>query len=403
MLTLRTLTAGLVASCFAGVVACGSSSATGTDKPAGARDASADTGTPAASDGGPAAYTSAVYSDATHWLCLPGKTGDVCHDNLDATVVLADGTTRAEPHVVATKPAIDCFYVYPTISTDLSPNSDLSPGVAEINVTKEQAARLTSVCDVYAPVYRQVTLGSLFRTLPAEAGAADRELPYSDVLDAWKHYLAHYNHGRPFVLAGHSQGSGVLRRLIQEQIEGDDALRGRLVSALLIGGGVAVPDGQDVGLDFKKVPVCHKPSDTGCVVAYSSFRATAPPPADTLFGKPRTGAGVAVCSNPAALGGGPATLKPYFRVADGLITLSGLAAVPTPFVTLPDFVRGECVARGGLNYMEITLLSKATDQRPKDVTGDITPPWGLHLIDMHLAMGDFETLVQAQAKAFAAR
>jgi len=83
---------------------------------------------------------------------------------------------------------------------------------------KIQAARLTSVCDVYAPVYRQVTLPALFGTLPPEAGAPDRELAYSDAAAAWDYYMAHHNKGRGVVLIGHSQGAGILKRLVQERL-----------------------------------------------------------------------------------------------------------------------------------------------------------------------------------------
>jgi hypothetical protein len=379
----------VVACCLAScTLACGS-------------DSDDDPGAPSNDAGVEAAYTSEIYSDPFHWICLPGKDGDLCRENLDATVLNADGTTSAEPHVFATDPEIDCFYVYPTISTDQTPNADLTADRAEIEVTREQAARYSSVCNVYAPVYRQVTLAALFNSLGPEAGAPDRELAYADVLDAWKHYLANYNRGRPFILTGHSQGAGILRRLVAEEIENDDALRGRLVSALLIGGGLAVPEGADVGQDFQKVPVCHAPSETGCAVSFSTFLATEPPPANSFFGKPRTGPGAAVCANPAALGGGPATLKPYFTASTGLVVLLDTPSVSTPFVTLPDFARGECVVKDGFSYLEITLLSTPADQRPQDVAGRISPEWGLHLIDVHLAMGDLVELARSQAEAFA--
>jgi hypothetical protein len=334
------------------------------------------------------------YADPSRWLCLPGSSNDVCHQNLDATIVNADGTMNVERHVFATKPGIDCFYVYPTVSTDTTPNSDLVPGKEEISVTLNQAARLTSVCDVYAPLYRQVTLGVLF----GSGGTPDREMPYSDVLSAWRYYLAHYNQGRPFMLLGHSQGAGVLKRLVQEQIDANADLRTKLVSAMLIGGNIAVPDGKDVGQDFQNVPLCRSPSQKGCVVAYSTFRATAPPPADSLFGKPRTGPGVVACTDPAALMGGPVFQKPYFLVSDGFAKL-GAITVTTPFVTYPDFLRGECVSKNGFDYLELTILGDPADPRPDDIGGDLTPQWGLHLVDVTIAMGDIVSLVGSEAAA----
>lgn len=338
------------------------------------------------------------YADDKLWICLPGSSHDACHESLDATIINADGTMQAEPHVFATDPPIDCFYVYPTISTDKLPNSDFTPGDGEeIAITKQQAARLSSVCNVYAPVYRQVTLTVLTGAIPGTA--ADREVPYADALNAWNYFQTQHSKGRPFVLIGHSQGAGILNRLVREQIDNDPAMRARLVSAFLIGGNVVVPDGQDVGGDFQNVPLCRDKTQRGCVVAYSTFRATAPPP-DTgaLFGKPRSGTGVVACNNPASLAGGKVDQKPYYPSTGTLLPLGNLQ-VTTPYVTLPHFLQGECVAKNGFNYMEITILADPADPRPDDIGGNLTPGWGLHLVDVHIAMGDIVDLVKSQVAA----
>ena len=89
---------------------------------------------------------------------------------------------------------------------------------------------------------------------------------------------------------------------IEEEIDGDERLRGLLVSALLLGSTVMVPEGEDVGGDFANVPLCRDESQTGCVITYRSFRDTAPPSADS--GPGETAEGMAACTNPASLGGG---------------------------------------------------------------------------------------------------
>ncbi|MBM4362293.1 MAG: DUF3089 domain-containing protein [Deltaproteobacteria bacterium] len=349
-------------------------------------------------------YRSELYADAASWLCLPGSDRDACTRDLDATVLSADGTLRPEPFVADADAAIDCFYVYPTISTDTSANSDLSPDDAEWDVVREQAARLSSVCRVFAPVYRQVTLASLFGTTFDTPVEERREIAYADVLDAYRHYLSVHNGGRGVVLVGHSQGASILRRLVAEHVETDPPSRDRIVSALLIGGNFAVPDGADVGRDFQQIPLCRSPADVGCVVAYSAFRSDVPPdPANTLFGRPRTGGGVAACTHPAALAGGAAPLDAYFPVRDGLVTLAGLPPLDTPFVRMPGLLSGECVERDGLRYLEVRIAADAADPRPDDIPGDLTTGWGLHLVDVHLGMGDLVTLVGAQARAWASR
>jgi Protein of unknown function (DUF3089) len=349
-----------------------------------------------ANDSGP---VTADYSDPKLWLCLPSLATDLCRENQDATVLRADGTSEVERHVFAQNPAVDCFYVYPTVSTDQTANSDLTPDDPEKNVVREQAARLTRECSVYAPIYRQLTLASLFDptkfTQPAEER---RAIAYKDVLDAWHHYRSNLNQGRPFVLIGHSQGTGMLKRLIQEEIDGSAELRGKLVSALLIGGDLVVPQGADVGGDFKNIPLCRASSDTGCAVAYSSFRSTALPPANSFFGRPRAGTGVTACNNPAALAGGSALLTPYYRV--GSVGVLNPPAVSTPYYTVPDFLRGECVVKDGFSFLEITVLGNPADPRADDINGDLTPEWGLHLVDVHLAMGDLVKLVGAQIASY---
>ena len=130
---------------------------------------------------------------------------------------------------------IDCFYVYPTVSTDPTPNSDMIVDAAELNVVRQQFARFASACRPYAPLYRQVTLAGLRARLAAgSAGAALAQgRAYDDVRDAWDDYLEHDNQGRGFVLVGHSQGSYILAELIRREIDGKP-VQARMVSAILL-------------------------------------------------------------------------------------------------------------------------------------------------------------------------
>lgn len=64
------------------------------------------------------------YSQPDAWLCRPGR-ADACAVDLTATVVSANGKLAREKWSADTDPAIDCFYVYPTVSNDLTPNSDM--------------------------------------------------------------------------------------------------------------------------------------------------------------------------------------------------------------------------------------------------------------------------------------
>ncbi len=110
-------------------------------------------------------------------------------------------------------------------------------------------------------------------TPPASSHPISWALGYQDVRAAWRYYLAHDNGNRGIVLIGHSQGTVILTELIRREIEGTP-VQSRIVSAFLIGGpgGILVPRGKDVGGTFAHMPLCRAATQTGCVVAYSSFR-----------------------------------------------------------------------------------------------------------------------------------
>jgi hypothetical protein len=360
-------------------------------------------------------YHSDLYADDANWLCKPDLDDDICHRDLDATVVDADGSTEVERHHPAEDPAVDCFYVYPTTSADPGPNSDLHPGESEeISTVYNQAARFTESCRVFAPLYRQATLSSIGGGAATGVANDPWSTAYVDVLDAFKDYVANESNGRPFVLIGHSQGAGLLNRLVKDEIDGEPLLRDRLVSAMLIGWPVSVPEGEAVGGDFAHVPLCESADQTGCVVNYSSFRSTAPPPPGALFGRSASPGRQAGCTNPASLGGGSASLHPYFAVrqSDGALLGAGSAQpfadpsrtseITTPFVTYPDLVSAECVHDGDYTYLSLTVHGDPDDPRTDDIGGDLTPQWGMHLVDINVAIGDLVALVASEAEAYTA-
>ena len=112
------------------------------------------------------------YADPKSWLCRPGQTGSACDIDHTTTVVAADGTLTKETWTADPNAPIDCFYVYPTVSTDPTPNSDMTADPAETNVIKQQFARFASKCRPYAPLYRQITLAGLRRMLAGGGGGA---------------------------------------------------------------------------------------------------------------------------------------------------------------------------------------------------------------------------------------
>ncbi|MGE0160507.1 MAG: DUF3089 domain-containing protein [Gemmatimonadales bacterium] len=346
------------------------------------------------------------YSDENAWLCRPGRS-DACAVDLDATVVRADGTLSLERWSADPSAPIDCFYVYPTVSTDPGMNSDMNVDEAERRVVHQQLARFGSVCRVYAPMYRQVTLAGLRERRSGGSTNLGQGLAYDDVLGAFRRYLAADNGGRGFVLIGHSQGSSILTRLISEEIDGKP-LQDRMVSALLLGSTVTVAQGRDVGGAFREVPLCRSGGQTGCVVTYASFRSTSPPPESTLFGRTTTPGLVAACTDPTSLAGTPGELRAYLSangttivgVRPGPPWLAGGASIATPFVSPPGLLTARCATNEHATYLEITVHGDPADPRADDIAGDLTPQWGLHLIDVNLAMGNLLEVVKSQSAAW---
>jgi Protein of unknown function (DUF3089) len=356
------------------------------------------------------------YADAKSWLCRPGQS-DACDTDLTTSVITADGKVTREAWAVDANAPIDCFYVYPTVSTDQTPNSDMTADAAEMNVIRQQFARFGSKCRRYAPMYRQVTLAGLRVMLGrgGGGGALDRGIQYDDVLEAWKYYLDHDNKGRGFVLIGHSQGSYILTRLIREEIDGKP-IQSRMVSALLPGATIAVPRGKDVGGAFQHVPLCHSASQTGCVIAYSSFRATMPPPANTKFGKVANPDMVAACTNPAMIGGGSGELHAWLSTEGRTITatippkpwVSPEKKIDTAWVSVPGLLTAQCATNDNATYLEVTVHGDPAGRRTDSIVGDVggndnpQPDWGLHLVDVNIAMGNLVDIVGSQTKAWLA-
>jgi hypothetical protein len=359
------------------------------------------------------------YSKPETWLCRPGRTDDACAVDLSTTIVTAEGQLRREDWKAHPSPPIDCFYVYPTVSLDPTPMSDMVAGPEERNVVRVQFARFAAQCRPFAPLYRQFTLTALRAATAGKpmAGSADRSVGYNDVLDAWNHYLQHDNNGRGVVLIGHSQGSGVLTQLIRNEIDGKP-VQSKIVSALLLGSNVAVPKGKDVGGAFKSLPLCRSESQTGCVVTYVSFRSTIPPPPESRFGRVPGEGMEAGCTNPAALGGGRGQLHAYLSAGPNAIVSSSAPPpswvtppepIHTPFVGVPGLLSAQCLSNEKGSYLEITVHGDPHDPRADDIAGDVmvagkvVPSWGLHLIDVHAAMGNLVDLVGKQAAAYRKR
>lgn len=339
------------------------------------------------------------YAQDSAWLCLPGR-ADVCSQPLQTTELGPSGYGAKVSDPIAKDPPLDCFYVYPTVSNDPGLNSDLDvseeKGAAEV-----QFARFATVCRTFAPIYRQMTLGAVAAYAAGADITAAGELAYRDVAASWHEYLATRNHGRPFVLIGHSQGSLMLQRLIAREIESNPEVAARMKLALLPGFDLLVPQGKLVGGTFKKTPLCSHQGEVRCVIAYSSFREKNVPPAGAMFGITDQPGMTVACVNPAQPGSSdwmPLESEWYDRsslpVPGGPITWSAEGNPPTPYLETRGLVSGRCINQGGRGYLSIRTNYKPGEKWTDRVGGEVgifgmfLPGWGMHLSDVEESQGD---------------
>jgi hypothetical protein len=339
------------------------------------------------------------YAKDADWLCLPGRT-DVCSTPLGTTALDPNGYGSTGQSSVAKDPPLDCFYVYPTVSRDQGMNSDLNvseeKGAAEV-----QFARFAGVCRTFAPIYRQMTLGAVAAYSAGANIDAAAALAYRDVGAAWRNYLATRNNGRPFVLIGHSQGSLMLQMLIAREIENNPAVAARMKLAIIPGFNVIVPQGKLVGGTFKKTPLCNHPGETGCVIAYSSFREKNIPPEGAIFGITDQAGMTVGCVNPARPGATdwvPLDSYWYSRsslpVPGGPISWSTQGPPPTPYLRTEGLVSAKCINDGQRGYLWIRTSHKLGEKWTDHIGGEVglfgmfLPGWGMHLSDVEEAQGD---------------
>lgn len=347
------------------------------------------------------------YDDPALWLCHADKAAadDHCRSSdLSATEVLPDGTTQLVEHVVAEDPPYDCFYVYPTVDIRFRPGQteDFDDISEELDPLLNQAARFSAQCRVFAPLYHQVTFGTFGSPQAPEL----LDAAYQDVAAAFESYRQHHLGDRPFVIMGHSQGTYMTTRLLQEVIEPDEALRSRLVVALMIGGSVSVPDGEDRGGTFESLPLCTSAEQVGCVIAFRTYAAELPPLSGSQ-GADGPGRHVA-CTDPAALLGHDAlagSFLPAFSNQPLVFPLIDYGMpIDTPFVLYRDLYATECLTDvDGHQYLALTVEPGPGDVRenPVDFALPLLNPalLGLHVFDYDFPLDELMELVAIKAAA----
>jgi hypothetical protein len=198
--------------------------------------------------------------------------------------IVTDGTQSVHTVEPDPDPPADCFFVYPTMDWQpffASNHTDFENLWLPTLDVETQAGPFSSVCRVFAPYYRQGTIGAY--ATPPENGVFYFRRAFVDVAAAFEYYLRTWNHGRPLIIFGHSQGAMHATFLLHAYFDGEAQvtdiegstsaamLRERLVAGIPAGGLVFVEKGKRAGGSLQDVPLCAHPEETGCIITYRSY------------------------------------------------------------------------------------------------------------------------------------
>lgn len=197
------------------------------------------------------------YAKSEHWAALPHRA--------DAADFVPDGFSDGQA-----KAGVDVFFIHPT--TYLSSagwNAPIGYEPADNWVRNAvlpgQASAFNGDARVYAPHYRQAQIYAFF-DLEGDGNDA-LELAYLDITAAFEQYLKEYNNGRPFIVAGHSQGALMARWLLERRISGTPLVKS-LVAAYPVGYPMSAPE---LNKSIPDIPICAAATQVGCLVTWNTI------------------------------------------------------------------------------------------------------------------------------------
>ncbi|GAA0763464.1 hypothetical protein FHS52_002497 [Erythromicrobium ramosum] len=288
--------------------------------------------------------------------------------------------------------AFAVFFIHPTSYVNRNSwNAPLENGgdpeaerIARVYL-RGMASPFNAATEIWAPRYRQATMGAFLTDAPQGRQAIDAA--YADVREAYRFFLSSVDPATPIVLAGHSQGALHLKRLLAEEVKGSP-VAARLVAAYLIGWPVSMThDLPTIGF-----PACAAPGQIGCIISWSSFAEPADPaPVLNAYGSTLALDGKApgkdpmLCSNPLTgrIGGkAPASANLGTLVPEDSMEKGELR---------PGFVPASCDPRG------LMLIGS-----PPEMGSYVLPGNNYHVYDLPLFWANTKADVIARAGAWKA-
>jgi hypothetical protein len=244
---------------------------------------------PTASFEAPAGPPALDYAGNANWIARPDIGGN-------PSLWAPAGVARSGA------PAAEVFFIHPTSYLERAhwnaPLDDKESQWRARLFVQSQASAFNDVGEVWAPKYRQATFGA-FLTSKADAQRA-LDFAYRDVLAAFDRFVAAAPKDRPIILAGHSQGSLHLVRLLAERVAGKPIAR-RIAAVYAVGW----PISTTADLPRLGLPACETADEGGCILSWQSFAEPADPKMITDVydasraetGVPRAGSPM-LCVNP---------------------------------------------------------------------------------------------------------
>lgn len=201
---------------------------------------------------------------------LSGCSKDDTNPNADVTDYSAEAhwLTKA-----STNFDVDVFYLYPTAwrqtdstKTNYCKINDATMMIGSASAYARQATAFETFANVYAPYYRQADAQYILAMPPAGRDTAMAGIPTVDATAAFRYYIEHYNNGRPFILAGHSQGSNVLLFLLADYMKQHPDVYERMVAAYVIG----YPVTAEYLAKNPHLKFAEKADDTRVIISYNT-------------------------------------------------------------------------------------------------------------------------------------
>jgi len=185
------------------------------------------------------------YADSAHWLSLPSSF----------------------------EKKVDVFYLYPTVFQKVDNNE---PNICNIDnpvmlknsktALAFQASAFETVGNIFAPYYRQADAAYALNLPYKEHDKVVGGIPKADVFAAFDYYIQNYNQGRPFILAGHSQGSNVMIYLLSEYMKDHPEVYNRMIAAYVIGYSIT----DEYLAKNPHLKFAEGPNDTGVIISYNT-------------------------------------------------------------------------------------------------------------------------------------